>query len=70
MKEQTKDKKAMVSFKDMKKECVGSYINLQDHELEIAGTHYTCNVITEDNECIVYKNFGGFDQYKVDSFSL
>ena len=70
MKESTKDKKAMAEFKAVAKTCKTNFISLADHELTVAGTNYTCAVWMEDQNCEVYKNFGGFDCYLVDNFNL
>lgn len=70
MKETTKDRKAIAEFKQISELCKDSWVDLQDYEIEIACTHYTCNVIIEDNECVIYKDFGGLNKYKVDAFNL
>jgi len=70
MKESTKDKKAMTEFKFIAKICHRNFGGLFDHEMIIADTHYKCHVIMENNECTVYKDFGGFDSYEVGSFKI
>ncbi len=70
MKESTKDKKAMAEFKMIAKSCKSNYVSLFDHALTIADTNYNCQVIMEDMECVVYKNYGGLDCYEVESFNI
>lgn len=70
MKESTKDKKAMNEFKFIASTCKNGFGGLADHEIMIAGTHYKCHVISENLECTIYKDFGGFDSYKVGSFKI
>jgi len=70
MKESTKDEKAMKEFKFIASTCKHNFCGLEDHEMMIADTHYKCHVIMENKECTVYKDFGDFDSYEVDSFNI
>jgi hypothetical protein len=70
MKETTKIKKAIESFKKVAKSCKDSWLPLEDHETTIAGNHYFCHAIPEDQTCYIFEVYGIDNSIQVAEFKI